>query len=147
MDAQVLDDLRELINNSSEEILHVVSKTCRKRWMIETMERERECVKSVLTVRYDNNNNISIVSVFCQGIEVTRFSTILLLVKKGSFMIMFNTGDWQGQISVAYPKGKALWKKSYAECMVRSPWSYSFLILKPQSNNYTLHNHNVRMNI
>ena len=40
---QVLDDLQELLYNSSVRTQDLVYKTCRKRWMIETNgERERE---------------------------------------------------------------------------------------------------------
>ena len=50
------------------------------------------------------------------------------------FLILFNAVDCQGWIFTAYPKGGVSWKKSYAMCMVKSPWYYSFWVFKLQSD-------------
>ena len=42
--------------------------------------------------------------------------------------------DWQRWNSVVYPKGGALWKKSYAECIEWRAWYYSFWVFKSQSD-------------
>ena len=39
--------------------------------------------------------------------------------------------NWQGWISVAYLKSRALWKEGYLACMVGSMWYYLVWVFKP----------------
>ena len=50
------------------------------------------------------------------------------------FMTMLKAADWQRWISLANPKGRASGKKSYAVCIIGSPWYYEIWVLKPQSD-------------
>ena len=52
--------------------------------------------------------------------------------ENASFMIIFKTKRESMTLS-RLPLSCTSWKESYAVCMARSPWYYSFWVFKPQS--------------
>ena len=68
-DEQVVNDKQELINNSSIGIQDVVLRTCCMRWTIEK-NGGRKFGKSVLVIRYDDNDDIYICTYICVYIYI-----------------------------------------------------------------------------